>query len=127
MANTNGTIEAWCIKAGKFLDDTFSWTHVDKDQYCIRYKDHEYTVTFDDLEQVAFDLGIFDKMYPSNVGKITKWDELIKPIEPQTFLVYNPVSEMWFLTVMGVTFVVSGEIAGKMMNAGIEYRKYQPK
>lgn len=135
MANMNkekaNMVAAWCERARMFLDESPIWRSEQRgsDAFVITYKGKEYTVTVFDLGQLASDLGIFHKMYPepTNVGKTTKWDDLVQPAQPETFVVFNADNDMWFLTVMDVTFCVCGEIAGKMLNAGCEYRKYQPR
>lgn len=131
MANYNALVSKWVGRANIYLHNFLTWTTqgCDKGFYVMSYEDKVWTIQYSDLEQLAHDLGIHTSMYPrpTNVGKTTKWDDLVQPAQPETFVVFNADNDMWFLTVMGVTFCVSGEIAGKMLNAGCEYRKYQPR
>lgn len=124
MTNTDKQFSKWVNRASLFLPYVFRWNNsATKGAYSLTYKDKTWDPLFmGDLPQLAQDLGIFDKMYSSADAV-----PVVQEAQPETFIVFNPDNDMWFLTVMGVTFCVSGEIAGKMLNAGCEYRKYQPR
>lgn len=125
MANHDALLQEWVKEAQGYLPEHLAYRKDPKkgeEIYTVTYKGKKWRLLYSDLEQLASDLNIFDKMYPS-----TDAVPVVQEAQPETFVVFNPDNDMWFLTVMGVTFCVSGEIAGKMLNAGCEYRKYQPR
>jgi hypothetical protein len=115
MINTDKQFNEWVRRANLFLTHPIVWNNSRiKGAYSVTHEDKNWDPLYmGELPQLAQDLGIFDKMYPSEVPK---------PDKPFPQMEYWEADNTWRLIVLGNPVVVDAAKAGKLLNAGIPFK-----
>jgi len=122
MANNDKEFNEWIRKANIFLSHTIVWNNsATKGAYTVAFKDKKWDpLSIDDLPHLAEDLGIFDKMYP-----VAEAQAIPAQPEPLPFpqIEYYEMNNAWYLVVLGKSVVIDPALAGRLLNAGIPFKK----
>lgn len=123
MKNNDKQLNEWVRKANSFLSYTIVWdSSATKGAYTVTYASRSWGPLFiDDLPQLASDLGIFNKMYPS-----TDAVPVLKEAQPEPLpfpqIEYYEVDDTWYLVVLGKNVIIDPALAGRLLNAGIPFK-----
>jgi hypothetical protein len=128
MTNHDKEFGDWIRKANTFVSHTIVWNNsATTGAYTVAFKDKKWDPLFiGDLPQLAEDLGIFDKMYPS-----TDAVPVLKEVQPETvfesrvytYIKYSLQQRSWFIVIDRKPIAIGSEDAGQFLNAGLEFQR----